>query len=561
MSPLTTTEVINRGEYRRDDFNPASLTNAQLLGIFGHYNISYPSRYTKDQLVKIFEEELKPQLQKLRVRESKKEMGSTGQIETQGNTARNYLLHTEKDNGWIKLNIFQSGAIPSKQRRSSQKSKPVPPHYDKLGVDTLRIDNADFGNPFPKTSDSISKPILTLRRVILCILLGSLSIATYDHKVISASIGYCDQGQDTNRVLDDLRSQRALINECNKMNRTTLYDLSHDPESPPCPPIPLPFAPDACTQCPKYATCLGDTVTCDKTYTLQFPFLPSFLLQIDDPFQTIWIYILRLFDGLPGLGSVAFPPSCVQDPQRKGHISVLSQDIEALLGQHRGALLCGKHVVKDEDRSEASTWGMFHETLRETMRERQNDQLNFDDLFDEAVHQLVQQGNVLISQDSRFIAHRSPILSGMCTFTIKSAEAWETWGGTVISLFITVAFIYASFLHRNRKKLRNQQVHRLVRITMDALQKQQAAYNANPVSIEPFLSSTQLRDLVLQEEFSVSKRQEIWRKVENIIESNANVRVNEEEICGDEARVWRWLGSVDKINVGGRSSLQSGTVS
>lgn len=48
----------------------------------------------------------------------------------------------------------------------------------------------------------------------------------------------------------------------------------------------------------------------------------------------------------------------------------------------------------------------------------------------------------------------------------------------------------------------------------------------------------------MQEEHSVSIRRRLWDRVERVVEGNANVRVNIEEVDGgDELRVWRWVGS------------------
>ena len=57
---LSTSEIIARGEYLEPDFNPSSLTVAQLLGIFGYHNVRYPSQYTKAKLVELFNSEIKP---------------------------------------------------------------------------------------------------------------------------------------------------------------------------------------------------------------------------------------------------------------------------------------------------------------------------------------------------------------------------------------------------------------------------------------------------------------------------------------------------------------------
>lgn len=46
------------------DFEPSSLTVAQLLGVFGYHNVKYPSQYTKPKLVQLFHEEIKPKAKK-----------------------------------------------------------------------------------------------------------------------------------------------------------------------------------------------------------------------------------------------------------------------------------------------------------------------------------------------------------------------------------------------------------------------------------------------------------------------------------------------------------------
>jgi hypothetical protein len=62
----------------------------------------------------------------------------------------------------------------------------------------------------------------------------------------------------------------------------------------------------------------------------------------------------------------------------------------------------------------------------------------------------------------------------------------------------------------------------------------------------PYLPSLQLRDLVLQDEHSEAARAhgaQLWKRVERVVEGNANVHANLEEVPGsDELRVWRWVG-------------------
>ncbi|KAK7693594.1 hypothetical protein QCA50_003163 [Cerrena zonata] len=73
MSRLTAAQVISLGEYLEPTFDPASLTVAQLLGIFGFHNINYPSQYTKAKLIQLFNEEVKPKGNKFKKQRLKRE--------------------------------------------------------------------------------------------------------------------------------------------------------------------------------------------------------------------------------------------------------------------------------------------------------------------------------------------------------------------------------------------------------------------------------------------------------------------------------------------------------
>ena len=108
-----------------------------------------------------------------------------------------------------------------------------------------------------------------------------------------------------------------------------------------------------------------------------------------------------------------------------------------------------------------------------------------------------------------------------------------------------MAALYFLSLLTQRQKERRRIAH-LVRVALDTLRNQESAdYYTDTL---PYLSSVQLRDLVLQNETSVNTRRRLWERVERIVESNANVRVNLEEIeGGDEARVWRWVGSMGRF--------------
>ncbi len=77
-----------------------------------------------------------------------------------------------------------------------------------------------------------------------------------------------------------------------------------------------------------------------------------------------------MLDGMPGIGPVALPPRCVEDPKRKRHIGVLGKAIEAVLGLERGKRLCTSEVppIQDMEGGEARRWGMHLDALREAMK-------------------------------------------------------------------------------------------------------------------------------------------------------------------------------------------------
>lgn len=162
----------------------------------------------------------------------------------------------------------------------------------------------------------------------------------------------------------------------------------------------------------------------------------------------------------------------------------------------------------------------------------------------------------------KFIAHNTPDLDWACALTVKSREGWQEWrltlGGMyfssskfvyvlrMLSIGILTSFI-ALLYGRNSLRQRaidNKRAAELVQIVLDTLRNQEVRHYTDPVSEpHPYISSVQLRDQILQDEHSVKKRQYLWDKVERVVEGNANVRANLEEVeGGDELRVWRWVG-------------------
>jgi Man1-Src1p-C-terminal domain len=162
------------------------------------------------------------------------------------------------------------------------------------------------------------------------------------------------------------------------------------------------------------------------------------------------------------------------------------------------------------------------------------------------------------------LAHKTPNLTWNCALTVKSREMWSEWRSTVLGecclirwkhpksfndvhelgFIVTIAVYYTSKHYRARSVVENRRVAELVQIALDTLRNQELAHHTDPIiAPQPYLSSLQLRDVILQDEHSISERRKLWDKVERVVEGNANVRTNLEEVRGgDEMRVWRWVG-------------------
>ena len=111
-----------------------------------------------------------------------------------------------------------------------------------------------------------------------------------------------------------------------------------------------------------------------------------------------------------------------------------------------------------------------------------------------------------------------------------------------------------------RRAVEDDQVTTLVTVALDCLRNQELAHHTATVTVtRPYLSSLQLRDLVLQDIHDVSKRKRLWSRVERVVEGNTNVRTNLQEVDGgDEQRVWEWVGSSGKMLPPGSPGLGLG---
>jgi hypothetical protein len=108
--------------------------------------------------------------------------------------------------------------------------------------------------------------------------------------------------------------------------------------------------------------------------------------------------------------------------------------------------------------------------------------------------------------------------------------------------------MYVRYKYQERIRI-NAAIPQLVSLTLDRLATQAARHVADKEAWpENYISISQLRDDVLRDEHSLSKRNAIWQKVRNVVEMNANVRSSQrQDRNGEIQRVWEWIGNTASI--------------
>lgn len=122
---MTAAQVIGLGEYLNSEFDPATLTVAQLLGVLGYHNIRSPTPYTKPKLVQLFLDEIKPKAARFKKDRLKKENSTASDDGITDGITGKPLSGATKVRSWY--NCCASSPVNEKQpRRSSRRVSHAP---------------------------------------------------------------------------------------------------------------------------------------------------------------------------------------------------------------------------------------------------------------------------------------------------------------------------------------------------------------------------------------------------------------------------------------------------
>ncbi|KEP50696.1 sulfide-quinone oxidoreductase [Rhizoctonia solani 123E] len=383
---------------------------------------------------------------------------------------------------------------------------------------------------------------------------------TASYKAESSSIGWCDTGSNTNSIVAERGIAQAARYECAERlylnstlgavgliesregaaNRQEVFNGLMGGECTPLPLLPIPH-PRTCTPCPEHATCTPPYgMVCHPTYILK-----------PHPLDTI--PGLRAFaSGLPGFGAVAFPPRCVEDDARKRKVSGVAKGMATYLETVKGERVCEGSIAdnKPTDGGEARKFGVKVNDLAELVLKEMKRSANRDDyheIVETALNDLEKYGWVERSTDSKgdqWVASKRSSMGAVCRIKVGARETWSEWQMHFYTLIATVISALWTRSKIASKRHESRRIAELAAVALDLVRNQEIAHHTDAVrSPHAYVSSLHLRDMVLQEEHNVHKRMRLWSKVAKIVEGNANIRANVEEVAGDETRVWRWVGA------------------
>lgn len=327
-----------------------------------------------------------------------------------------------------------------------------------------------------------------------------------------------------------------------------------------------------CEPCPQHAICYEDMKTsCDHDFILQ----PHPL-------------------ALGGL--VPLPPTCEPDGEKVRRVKTVADRAVETLRERKAQAECG--TLKDAKGKDMPVEIDEEELKKEVGKNRKRGmgEREFEDLWKGAIGEILGREEVVSSSDgyvplcsplsfvplarlshihencSHLTAPTNQIRNSLRRLTSTSLtrlpitcairrSARLTLARHRITLSCVIFLLALAAYARNRilnARSDTARVPTLVATTLDRLATQ-AAIHARGDAAESWISVGQLRDDVLRDEFSDSRRESMWTRVRAIVERNANVRASVREgRGGDVSRVWEWIGSVGLLDEPWSGNRRSG---
>ncbi|KAI9704554.1 MAG: inner nuclear membrane protein enriched at telomere/subtelomere region [Bogoriella megaspora] len=260
-------------------------------------------------------------------------------------------------------------------------------------------------------------------------------------------------------------------------------------------------------------------------------------------------------------GLVPLPPSCEPDGEKVKRVQSVADRAVEKLRQRNADYECGELI--DENTGKLAGGPELGETQLKaevsSMRRKGMNQEEFEDLWRSALPEIMGRDEVV--QGSEGPANRPRVIlrsTSLASIPLSCALRRSLRLALVRHLYeiITFLFIISGSLYTRWRIVSNRRdEERAKLLASSALGRlaDQAAWARTGDGDEAYISMAQLRDDVLRDEFSATRRRKLWDRVTKKVENNSNVRpMVRESRTGDVSRVWEWVGAVGALEDSGR---------
>ncbi|EON67958.1 hypothetical protein W97_07455 [Coniosporium apollinis CBS 100218] len=254
-------------------------------------------------------------------------------------------------------------------------------------------------------------------------------------------------------------------------------------------------------------------------------------------------------------GLVPLPPTCEPDGEKSRKVKAVADRAVEELRERNAKWECGE--LLDEDGRHIPLPELDEEALKQEMsnkRRKGMSQSEFEDLWKGAIGEITGREEVESNIDGEGNRRtlRSTSLARVplaCAIRRSIRLALVRHLGKLVILFLFLAsggYARWSIAYNREMEARAKQ---LASYALDRLAVQAALHAQDPHAYgEAYIPMGQLRDDVLRDEFSATRRQRLWERVQKKVEGNSNIRpMVREGRSGDVSRVWEWVGAIRAI--------------
>ncbi|KAJ5387615.1 hypothetical protein N7509_010156 [Penicillium cosmopolitanum] len=239
-------------------------------------------------------------------------------------------------------------------------------------------------------------------------------------------------------------------------------------------------------------------------------------------------------------GIIPLPPTCEADSEKARRVKAVADKAVEELRDRRAKWECGQLQEDGKDASPEIPEPKLKEEVAKMRRKGLSD-TEFDDLWKGAIGEILDKDEVISKTElhsavlvltSTSIA-RLPLTCAARRYVRLALLAYRLPLSLLVVGLVGLAYARALVLARRKDIARLHSTH---------------AGGA----MEPYIPIGQMRDDVLRSELHGKRREELWRRVQRIVEGNANVRAAvRESRSGDVARSWEWIGGIGGVGASG----------